>query len=363
MANSELMESTYTYAGLMQTYQNFLTPACKVIIGGKNISKDYQLMLESVSIALSLTEASSVSMQVINVYDREKSKISDKAKSVFKLGNDVSVEIGYGSALKKVFVGYIYEVGVEFKDEPSLNVTAMDVRRLMMDYDVSNFTHTASSYSEAFQSVMSKYTKLCSTQIDKTDTIKEAGKPIEGIVQQGTDFNFVTQVLCKGEEREFLVFGDTAYYRKSNSSKAPIMTLEWGNGLISFSKNTIYKNRAIEVLGYDMNKEAVVATATASSDNKAVNPVAQEQKKLLIIPDAIDKAKADKRAKKEAEKERKKSQQGNGSCVGLPELIPGRYIKVAKLDSDINGTYYIKQVQHQFGTDGFTTSFEIEGYE
>lgn len=363
MIGSGLMDSTCTYSELIQKYQNFLTPVCNIFVGGKNISKDCNMIPESVSITLSLTEASSVSMQIVNVYDREKSQISSKAKNIFKLGNDVSVEIGYGSSLQKVFVGYIYEVGVEFSDVPSLSITAMDVRRLMMDYEVSNYTHTASSYSEAFESVMSKYSKLCSTKVDSTETIKEAGKPIDGIVQQGTDFNFVTQVLCKREEREFMVFGDTAYYRKSDASKPPIVTLEWGNGLISFHKNTLYKNRAIEVLGYDMNKAPVVSSATATSDKKAVKPVAQQQKRLIIVPDAVDKAKADKRAKKEAEKERKKSQQGSGNCIGLPELIPGRFIKVSKMDTDIDGTYYIKQVQHQFGSDGFTTSFDIGGYK
>ena len=67
-------------------------------------------------------------------------------------------------------------------------------------------------------------------------------------------------------------------------------------------------------------------------------------------------------AKKEAEKEKKKSKYGSGSCIGIPELVPGRYIEIKKLD--INGSSLksiLTEVRHSFGRDGYTTEFELGG--
>lgn len=360
---SYLMTDTYRYSELAQQYQNFMVPAYKITIGGKNIVTDCKMYPESISITLSLKSASSVSIKLTGVYDREKSSLSSAAKNVLKLGNTVMVRIGYGSSLELVFKGYIHEVSADFSDTPSISVTAMDVRRLMMDYTVDNYVHTVSTYSDAFESVMKKYKKLANTKVDSTQTIKEGDNAIEGIIQKGSDYEFIHKVLCKVEEREFFVFADMAYYRTPKGNKSPSITLNWGEALISFRKNSLYKDTAIQVLGYSMNKDQVTAKATAVSDSKAVKPISQTQMKTIIVPNMSDKTKAEKRAKREAEKEKEKSQQGNGQCIGLPQIVPGRYITLGKLDSTIDGSYYVSQVEHSIGADGFVTSFEIGGYK
>lgn len=360
---STLMSESYNYSQLCTTYHNFITPACKIKIADKDIVSIGKMLYESVSITLSVKEASTVNFRLINLYDREASEFRSEAKNLLKLGNKVTVELGYESSLEQIFVGYIHEVSTEFSDIPSVQITAVDIRRLMMDYKVENYEHKASSYSDAFECVMEKYSKLCSTKVDGTEVLKEEGNTVEGIVQQGSDYNFVDKVLCKREEREFFIFDETAYYRKIKSNSTPIMTLEWGNGLIYFSKNTFFKDTKIEVIGYDWNKEPVTSSAEVSSDSQSVKPISKEQKKIILIPSAKDKASAEKQAKREAEKEKEKSQQGQGRCIGLPQIVPGRFLTVDKLDDNINGTYYISKVNHSFGSDGFTTSFEIGGYQ
>ena len=49
--------------------------------------------------------------------------------------------------------------------------------------------------------------------------------------------------------------------------------------------------------------------------------------------------------------------------MGLPELVPGRFITLGGLDKDLNNDYYIKEVQHDFGSDGFSTRMEIGGWD
>ena len=52
---------------------------------------------------------------------------------------------------------------------------------------------------------------------------------------------------------------------------------------------------------------------------------------------------------------------GSGLCLGLPELIPGRFITIEGLDGDTVGDYFITKVRHQFGSGGYLTQFEVKG--
>ena len=52
---------------------------------------------------------------------------------------------------------------------------------------------------------------------------------------------------------------------------------------------------------------------------------------------------------------------GVGTCVGIPELIPGRYITVKGLDDDTEGSYFVSKVRHRFTGAGYFTQFEVKG--
>ena len=49
-----------------------------------------------------------------------------------------------------------------------------------------------------------------------------------------------------------------------------------------------------------------------------------------------------------------------GHGVGLPELRPGRFVKVTDLTKPLNGTYYVHTVRHILDETGFETWFEAE---
>ena len=53
--------------------------------------------------------------------------------------------------------------------------------------------------------------------------------------------------------------------------------------------------------------------------------------------------------------------QGVGRCVGLPELIPGRYISIKGVDAQTEGSYYISSVNHRFSREGYYTEFYARG--
>lgn len=358
---ASLMTGSYRYSELIKKYQNFFTPAFKIKINGKDIAANFKFRAENISVTLSLDSPSSVSFDVVNVYDLEKRNYISNVANTLKLGNQLSIELGYGSSLTGVFIGYIHEVRAEFHDIPILRITALDVRRLMMDFSVVHMSHQVKSVSQAFKLVMGKYSKLCkipATNIDDTENnIKE-------VVQNGNDFDFIMRKLCKDGDREFFVLNGEAYFRKSKKTTTPITTLEWGNSLMSFSKNALYRDISFKIIGYDgLEKNLVVGQAISKTDKSMSMALGKHQSKTMKAPYANDMKKVKTIATQEADEAKERSQQGSGSCIGLPIIVPGRYVKVAKLAKEIDGEYYIKQVQHSFGTDGFSTNFEIGGWK
>ncbi|MFR5601849.1 MAG: phage late control D family protein [Lachnospiraceae bacterium] len=355
-----LMNDRSKIEDLYKKYQGFQAPAAKILIGdgGVDLTRKLNAQIDGLNVTLSQENSGSVTFQIVNAYDYKNRKFNSTIMNQLVLGNLIKVQLGYGSSLEQVFTGYIYGVRAEFGESVTLSVTAMDVRRLMQDSAKSSHTWKYETYSEVFKQVMQPYKKLYSKLVvDKT-----ADKSFEVITQNETDLEFVKK-LCLQGNREFLVFDDVVYYRRK-SKHSPSVTLSWGRDLISFSKESLYANQKITVVGLLKDgKEPVVSSAEVKTSEK-IKPVVSGTSETTLASAASDsKSKAEEKAAKKAEEERKKKQSGQGTCVGLPQLIPGRPVAIAGMDERINGEYMLKSVAHSFGSDGFQTSFEIGGFE
>jgi phage protein D len=356
---ADLMSGKSSYEDLAKKYKNFMVPAYKIKVRGSDVAASLKLAVESLTLSLSLDVANSCSFTIVNAYDRKSSSFSSDVKSQFKLGTVLTVEVGYGSSTTMVFKGYVSELSYDFQDVPTISVSALDMRRLMMEGEGRMLIHSVQSYSDAFTEVMQRYQKICSSMvIDKTE------KNLPNVTQSVSDFEFVTGDLATKGDREFFVLADKAYFRIPYKVQEPLTTLEWGKGLISFSRNSMYHNTAIKVVGFnEIKKEVLVGEVVSKSDDAQVDAIPEPQPSIYRQPNAQEVSQVKLRAESEGKKKKQKTQGGSGVCVGLPEVVPGRFIKLSKLDSDLDGPYYIKGVNHTLSGDGFTTSFTVGGWK
>lgn len=344
---------------LRRKYKNFFVPAAKVLIGDNrdNLSEKYQVQVESIQISLNLEDAASASFTVTNIYDLKSHSIKSSVKKALSLGNIVKIKLGYDSELETVFQGFIYERSVQFSDIPSMQVTAMDVKRLMIDNYRENYTWDKTKHSEIFQEIMKDYEKMkLKVQVDNTTTVIEKNS----IVQKGNDLQMVKK-LCKAANRKFIVCGGKAYFTEKNE-KEPMTPLLWGQDLISFSQRASYVDVNIEVWGNkkgESEKKVEKRSVTSSTDMKRVRQ--KSTTNVIVMPDVDSLDELKNRADEAEESMKERIQSGSGSCVGIPVMIPGRYIEIKGLDDDINGKYYLKSVSHNFGGDGYTTEFTLGG--
>lgn len=355
-----LMNERNQMSALYSKYQGFLAPAAKILVGdsGRDLAGSFGVQVESLMVSLSLDTASSASFSIVNVYDFEKKTFISSVMDQLCLGNPVKIELGYGSSLERVFTGFIYSVRTDFSDTATLSVTVLDVRRVMEDAVRHGVVWNYTTYSDIFRQVMEPYKKLYSRLV-VDDT---AANEVVALMQNESDLAFVKRLATEGN-REFFIYDDIVYFRRK-SKRAASVTLTWGQDMISFSRESIYANEKVTVLGQlKDSKESVTATAEVKTDSSTRQVATGGLVRDIISPASDTKQKAMDKATRIAEELRQKKQSGEGSCVGLPQLLPGRSVTVNGLSSQVNGTYMLKSVTHTFGSDGFQTSFGIGGFE
>lgn len=357
----DLMTETYTYNALAEKYGGFCVPLVKIKQNGTDLISTMKLSIVDIRVTLSLDAANMVVFKIGGIYDEEKHSFDGRVKSTFTLGSILEVELGYLSSSLNIFKGYVAMTGVEFCETPLLVITLMDVRRLMMVSGNRHMLHEVDNYSDAFKQVMEKYSKLCSLEIDATSDNLE--NPLS---QVQNDYLFVTRELINNgkTDREFFVLGDKVYFRKPGKMKQPVMTLQYGRELLALKTDEEYQDLKIEVIGYDGKAQNVLQGSAAVAKNSSQKKiVAVTQTYTLADPFADTQKKADEKAEMIAGEKEWRARSGQGITIGLPELVPGRFVSVELLEKDYGDhKYYVRSVVHEIRNDRFQTIFEIGGW-
>ncbi len=356
---ADLMKAAYTFDALKNKYGDFHVPLIKIKANGSDLVAT--LSIVEMKAVLSLDDASMVVFKIGGLYDEESHSFDKKVKNKFKLGEIMEVELGYLSSSVNIFKGYVAKLGAEFGDNPVLVVTLMDVRRLMMVSGNTYELHEVVTYSDAVRKIIGKYSKLCRPEMDDTNDHLE-----QPLSQTQDDYSFVAGELVQGGKvnREFFVLADKAYFRKPRKSTTPVMTLKYGRELLKLEVHQEYQDIKVEVIGYDGKKqEVIVGNANVTADRKQKKIFSSTPTYTRVEPAVDTKKKADTQAEAIADAKKWSTGSGRGVTIGLPELVPGRFVSVEALEPDYGDhKYYIKKVVHEITEDKFYTNFEIGGW-
>ena len=351
------METQYNYKELAKTYNNFLTPVVEIYVdnGKDNILKKGDITIDSLEVTLSAERVSGLNFQVINAYDPVAKKINQKVKDSFSAGKILQVALGYGSSLTTVFKGYVTEFRTSYQASPVVSVAAVDLRKLLMENIRIRYQYKEKSYSDVFEEILGNYKKLYNNIY--VDEMKEKVT----LLQNTSDYNFIKGQLCPKADADFYMIGGDVYFKKSVSPEKEkgLIELKWGESLISFRRASKYCNKQLKLYSYQDDKTVATATANIKTE-KDISSLTQK----TVIEEreeegGLSKDDLNNCAEKEEKEKEKKNRSGGGSLIGLPEIIPGKYVQISGVDPEDAGDCYISEVTHSFGSDGFTTSFVI----
>ena len=157
-------------------------------------------------------------------------------------------------------------------------------------------------------------------------------------------------------------------FDKVITKTSPLITLTLGKNITSFTKRVSLAHQVgkVEVLGRDVNQKPIkgeAASVSVGSGKAAADWV--KGLKDSVVRERSEFAQTQEECKTLAQNRLNSIAMGfvsgEGECVGIPELIPGRYIKIDGADDGTNGSYFLTKVVHRISSDEYITSFEVKG--
>ena len=373
--------ASFDYNSLKTEYDNFHYPIVSITVNGKEFSENKKKLGVS-DIEVEMTsgfEASIATFWIYGAYDREQHRfIFDDMKSYMLLGSSVVIHMGYGSQVREVFRGFIAKVNfaVPADDMPGVEVTAMDVKGMMMSGSYSRQL-LATSSSDAVNEILQQtaYVKMQSNEIitgleitatpDKNPTggtsqgTKASDKTIEMVGE--SDYEFVVKA-AKKFNYEFIAIGGVVYFRKAKDNPEILIETGPGRGLRSYGieYDITGQVETIEVRGMDVGTSKQIS-ATQKLQNKLsqgskAKALLKKSKKVYIDPTVSSQEEAGYRASYLAEDISYRFGTLEAEFIGLPELTPGRFIKVSGLGTGADNIFYLTTVRHIMdGEEGYVT--------
>lgn len=347
---------------LTSKYNGFYTPDFKLELNGRD-SLELGMEISEVSVISSLNSANQFSFIVNNAFD-----ITDRDfRWISELSPGVSIEIrlGYLDRLEPVIAGKITSLKVNFSKGqlPSLEIWGMDSLCGMMSGKKSYSWNNAKD-SDVVSQIASKY-KISVMEIEETKVLCPVIKQ-----ENKTDFQFLND-LAKKNNFDFFIYGKTFYFRKSGKAKKPVVILEWGQSLLSFSPEINIAGQVSKVVwnGWDMMSKKTITADIDSTDTigDGGKKTAMEIVKGFFGQDIVEYLNAPVISQQDAESQARSMLgrysanlvTGNGESPGIPEIQAGRSLKFTGLGKIFSKTYYIVSTTHKIDRTGYVTQFSV----
>ena len=373
--------ATHKYEDLKMKYNHFQHPTIFLTVDGKKLSKsDYELVVSDMEIELtSGYEASIASFCLYNTFDNETAHFqTEEIKKYILIGSGVEIAIGYQEEVRQVFNGFISKVSFFYEagEMPGIRVTAMDVKGVMMANRYSRQL-TASSYGEAVKEILNRgpYIGMTSSRLiqgievsdtpdktlDPTGTSKVTDRTIEMVGE--SDYEFVVKA-AKKYNYEFFTECGVVYFRKAKHNAELVMEMGPADGLRSFDVEYDVTGlvETIKARSTDVGKGRVIEAKQKlnqkiSMGNKAKKLI-KNSEKVYLDATINSKEEADYRVASLMEEMSYRFGSLQGSCVGMPEIMPGKFLRLKSLGEPVENKFYLEKVIHRIDSNrGFETVF------
>lgn len=364
-------------SALSRTYGEFYAPAFSIRIGDDDLMRNRLIAVAQVEVDLELGAAGRFSFAVVNAYDIEKHAFrSGDGRDVIqalKFGTRLQVWMGYGDfkSMRKVMSGVVTEISTSFPESgaPELTISGYD-HGFLLTGGKNTFTWTDAKDSAAARRIAGVH--------NLPATIEETAEEHAQIEQnQESDFEFLKKLADRNHYELFVDEHGKLHFHKPNDKADPVVTLAWGEGLLSFKPeaNLAGQVSRVEVHGWDhKRKKQIVGEARAGEESglegqeksagQYVNAaLIQDPDKLPVLrlrQPVFTMSEARERAKAALNEHAKKFLTGEAESIGLPEIRPDYRVRLENLGDLFSKAYYVQKATHRIDANGYRTRFTIK---
>ena len=358
---------SYTFDALYKKYDGFSAPFFTVTIGGKKLNQADSL-ISNLEVEINAGGAAGGCTFVVNGrYDYDKTDWVIDAESSIEVGAKLEITCGYVEQ-KEVFYGYVDDYNMQFPREgaPYIQVNGMDALGYLMSFQEPIY----GGRNKPKQVVEEILNKAKNAGYAKSVTIGSLDGFETPIIKKGVDdWKFLNTLAARYGTTLAVIDGEIVF-KNLASSTSPVMTLTMGQNLYHFERKVSLAHQVgkVEIWGRDKNQgflKGVADSVSIGGSGKTAVELAPKFKEAAIreySEFARTQEECDKMAQGRLDSIAMNLVSGRGTCIGIPELIPGRYVKIEKAEERVNGSYFLTKVKHIYSVqDGYITEFEVKG--
>ncbi len=364
-------------ATLSDGYRAFLAPTFAIRVGRQDLVRDELIAISQVEADLELGAAGRFSFAVVDAYSlRDRAFISGGGRPVLEVltfGAEVEVCMGYGDARTTpvILSGVISEITTSF---PEAGVPEL----------------TISGYDHAFPLTNGKNSRTW-TDVRDSDAVHEIARfhnldaAIEPTAErhaqieqnQESDFEFIKKLVERNEDYEVYVDARRIlHFGRRNNRADAVVTLRWGEGLLSFKPeaNLAGQIAEVEVYGWDPRRRETIVGRARAGDESGRDPQrtsAADRLGTLVRDPArrpvlrlrqpvFTQSEANQRARAALNERATQFLTGEAEAIGLPEIRPDRNVTLENLGVPFSKTYYVQQATHKVDSNGYRTRFKVK---
>lgn len=365
----------YEYETLEKKYSGFEQPVIELCVEGKTFDgEDTGLLIGEAQVSLSAGyEASQAVLRIYGCTSGETQEfLFDELRPYILLGSRISVRLGYKDAREEVFRGYIACVRFVSGEEPlpCVEVCAMDVKGALMT-DIRECRLKAGDMGAAVREILARDRYRSMKEKGLLEKMKIADTPDAG-AQRGdgpgrlalaceSDYEFVVKA-ARRYGYEFFTEPGTLHFRKSREGAEDLLELKQGSAVLSLSASLDIRGvaRQAEVRAADDEEGVLISAVKKCSDKLSygsrVNGVLEGSGRVYSHVPVFSKEEAQVIAQARLACMADRFAALACTCVGIPELRPGNYVRVSGYGKGADNRYYITRADHILsGENGYIT--------
>lgn len=355
----DLMSVTTSYSELEKKYSNFNAPSLEITVGSTKLVSGKDIRIVSMDVELTCDyEASGCVFVLESVYEPKKTNFVSEI-SCLQIGEKVEVEVGYVRR-EAVFKGYVNRINYRFgmeEDGVSICVECMDVKGLLMkNRRLEIFTEK--SASAVVSKILGEAPASSYLSGKEIDSCNEDEVPLRS--NMVTDYDLIVEQASKLGFEFFILLGK-AYFRAKQKVSSILLEISPQDAILGASLSVSGQSlvKKVEIRSIDETSgEQIRGEASISgtfSRGSSGNMFLGNSRQVYYEPGVKDANEAKARASARIEAAADSFGELECECIGIPELCPGRFVKVSGLSSEMNGKYYVHYVRHMLDESGYRT--------
>ncbi len=342
-------------------------PGFSIEIGGQE-NKDLYKSIVDLDVVQNLEGPSTFSIS-LNENDRAKPFRWLDSKFLEPRKEDVVIKIGYSGSMKNAIIARINSLEPSFPSSgtPTLVVQGYDHYHELQNSHPKKENKLVFNKKTTYKEIVEEIATVNKLGMGEIELRNKSSREL--CIREDWSYAYILEDLAERLGCEVFVRDKQLHFRPPKYGSKEITALEWGKSLISFTPRLSIARVVTEATlrGQVEGKEvqAVVNHKDLSykePNSKSGVDLLRSVKATAItrtnIPfDSMEEAKI--RAKSILENANNELISGECECLGNPEIIPGKNVRIKGVGKRFNGKYYVIRATHNLGAGGYTTSLEL----